>query len=208
MVMQKPAFFTRNAFLLLLAAIFLLPIVMRGARIALENNKNDVKAWLPDGFEETRELDWFRDQFLGEQFVVISWPGCTLDDPRVQKLADALVPPMPPETAHLPQRKFFKSVITGPEVLAQMTDPKGSLKLKKREALDRMQGALIGPDGETTCLVATLTDGAEDNLRAGLGNSWPLTQILMGRDRNCGLAVRRAIMWRSMTRAKLRSCGS
>jgi predicted RND superfamily exporter protein len=180
--MQKPAFFTRNAFLLLLAAIFLLPIVLRGARIALENNKNDVKAWLPDGFEETRELDWFREQFLGEQFVVISWPGCTLDDPRIEKLAQALVPPDTPENVDLPQRKFFKSVITGPQVLAQMTDPQGNLKLRKREALDRMQGALIGPDGETTCLVATLTDGAEDNLRAGLGNSWPLTRILMGRE--------------------------
>ena len=182
MVMQKPAFFTRNAFLLLLAAIFLLPIVLRGARIALENNKNDVKAWLPDGFEETRELDWFREQFLGEQFVVISWPGCTLEDPRIEKLAQALVPPHTPETTDLPQRKFFKSVITGPQVLAQMTDPEGNLKLKHSEALDRMQGALIGPDGETTCLVATLTDEAEDNLRAGLGNSWPLTRILMGRE--------------------------
>ena len=182
MVMQKPAFFTRNAFLLLLVAIFLLPIVLRGARIALENNKNDVKAWLPDGFEETRELDWFREQFLGDQFVVISWPGCTLEDPRIEKLAQALVPPHTPETADLPQRKFFKSVITGPQVLAQMTDPKGNLKLKQSEALDRMQGALIGPDGETTCLVATLTNEAEDNLRAGLGNSWPLTRILMGRE--------------------------
>jgi hypothetical protein len=180
--MQKPAFFTRNAFLLLLVAIFLLPIVLRGARIALENNKNDVKAWLPDGFEETRELDWFREQFLGDQFVVISWPGCTLEDPRIEKLAQALVPPHTPETADLPQRKFFKSVITGPQVLAQMTDPKGNLKLKQSEALDRMQGALIGPDGETTCLVATLTNEAEDNLRAGLGNSWPLTRILMGRE--------------------------
>ncbi|MDE0938523.1 MAG: MMPL family transporter [Pirellulales bacterium] len=182
MVMQKPAFFTKNAFLLLLVAIFLLPIVLRGARIALENNKNDVKAWLPDGFEETRELDWFREQFLGDQFVVISWPGCTLEDPRIEKLAQALVPPHTPETADLPQRKFFKSVITGPQVLAQMTDPKGNLKLKQSEALDRMQGALIGPDGETTCLVATLTNEAEDNLRAGLGNSWPLTRILMGRE--------------------------
>ena len=180
--MKKPAFFTRNAFLLLLAAIFLLPIVLRGARIALENNKNDVKAWLPDGFEETRELDWFRKQFLGEQFVVISWPGCTLDDPRVEQLAQALVPPLTPETEDLPRRKFFKSVITGPQVLAQMTDPKGSLKLKKSEALERMQGALVGPDGKTTCLVATLTNEAEDNLRAGLGNSWPLTRILMGRE--------------------------
>jgi predicted RND superfamily exporter protein len=181
-VMQKPAFFHKYAFPVLLLAIFLFPIVMRGARIALENNKNDVKAWLPDSFEETRELDWFRKQFLGEQFVVISWPGCTLDDPRVEQLAEALVPSAEVTDEDLPQRKFFRSVITGPRVLAQMTDPRGKLKLKRNEALRRMRGALVGPDGKTTCLVATLTDEAEDNLRAGLGNSWPLTRILMGRE--------------------------
>lgn len=182
MVMQKPAFFTRHAFLMLLAAIFLLPIAMRGARIALENNKNDVKAWLPAGFEETRELDWFRDHFLGEQFVVISWPGCTLDDPRVEQLAQALVPPDTAIDKDRPQHDFFKSVITGPQVLAQMTDPGGSLKLKRSEALRRLQGSLVGPDGKTTCLIATLTESAQDNLRKGLGNSWPLTRILMGRE--------------------------
>ena len=182
MVMQKPAFFTRHAFLMLLAAIFLLPIAMRGARIALENNKNDVKAWLPAGFEETRELDWFRGHFLGEQFVVISWPGCTLDDPRVEQLAQALVPPDTAIDKDRPQHDFFKSVITGPQVLEQMTDPGGSLKLKRSEALRRLQGSLVGPDGKTTCLIATLTESAQDNLRKGLGNSWPLTRILMGRE--------------------------
>jgi len=181
-VMKKPAFFTRHAFLLLLIAIFLLPIAMRGARIALENNKNDVKAWLPDGFEETRELDWFRKQFLGEQFVVISWPGCTLKDPRVEQLANALVPPADTTEEDLPQREFFKSVITGPRVLAQMTDPRGNLKLKRDEAVRRLRGALVGPDGETTCLIATLTEAAQDDLRKGLGNSWPLTRILIGRE--------------------------
>ncbi|MEK6248085.1 MAG: MMPL family transporter, partial [Planctomycetales bacterium] len=140
--------------------------------------KNDVKAWLPAGFEETRELDWFREQFLGgEQFVVISWPGCTLDDPRIETLAEALVA----DNGTPDEKKFFQNVITGPRVLAQMTDPKGRLKLKHDEAIRRLKGTLIGYDEHTTCLVATLTRYAQENLRAGLGNAWPLTKILMGR---------------------------
>ncbi len=179
--MQRPYFFTRKSFLILLAAVFLLPIALRGARIALENNKNDVTEWLPDGFAETKELDWFRHHFLGEQFVVISWEGCTLDDPRVEMLARKLVPDHEsPDNER--QRSFFKKVTTGPRVLAQMTDPEGSLKLSQREAKRRLQGSLIGHDGETTCVLATLHEGALRDLRAGIGRSWPLTQILMGRE--------------------------
>ena len=178
---MKLSFFTRRAFLILLAAVFLLPIALRGARIALENNKNDVKDWLPDGFQETAELDWFRKYFLGEQFVVISWEGCTLDDPRVEMLARKLVPP-PGVQNEVAEQNFFKKVTTGPRVLAQMTDPEGSLKLSRKEAIERLRGSLIGRDGETTCVVATLQPDALHDLRAGIGRTWPLTRILMGRE--------------------------
>ena len=49
------------------------------------------------------ELRWFRKHFVADQFVVVSWPGCTLgddpsqpdakpDDPRIERLAKYLVP--------------------------------------------------------------------------------------------------------------------
>lgn len=52
--------------------------------------KNDVKDWLPDDFPETKELEWFRDNFLGEQFVLVTWPGCTEDDERFKLMVDKL----------------------------------------------------------------------------------------------------------------------
>ena len=70
--MKRP-FFARHALLVLMAIFFMAPFALRGARMALQYMKNDVKDWLPSDFAETAELDWFRDHFLGEQFVVVSW---------------------------------------------------------------------------------------------------------------------------------------
>lgn len=177
---MKIPYYARYAFAILLLAVFALPIMSRGARNAVEHTSNDFKKWLPEGFEETRELDWFRENFVGEQFVVVSWDGCTLDDPRLEMLAKKVVPP---EGTPLPdgQPRYFKSVITGRQVLEQMTDPEGSLQLSRKEAIRRLSGSLIGRDGDTTCLIATLTSEGLDNLRLALGNTWPLTRILFGR---------------------------
>ena len=55
------------------------------------SNSNNVKDWLPAGFDETAEHTWFQKHFPLEQFVLVSWrgrdasdPGCTLDDQRLE----------------------------------------------------------------------------------------------------------------------------
>ena len=95
--MKRP-FFARHALLVLMAIFFMAPFALRGARMALQRMKNDVKDWLPADFAETAELDWFRDHFLGEQFVVVSWEGCTgrSDDESFMTLVDKLFPEVPP----------------------------------------------------------------------------------------------------------------
>ena len=95
--MQKP-FFARHALLVLVAVFFLAPFSMRGSRYAVQRMKNDVKDWLPADFPETADLDWFRERFLGEQFVIISWDGChgTIDDQRFMDFVDNLFPEAPP----------------------------------------------------------------------------------------------------------------
>lgn len=95
--MKKP-FFARHALLVLTVVFFFVPFAMRGSRYAVQRMKNDVKDWLPADFPETAELNWFRQRFLGEQFVVISWDGCqgTEDDKRFQAFVDNLFPETPP----------------------------------------------------------------------------------------------------------------
>jgi predicted RND superfamily exporter protein len=95
--MKKP-FFARYALIILMIVFFLAPFALRGARMAVQRMKNDVKDWLPSDFVETRELDWFRERFLGEQFVVVSWDGLTGDasDESFMTFVDKFFPEVPP----------------------------------------------------------------------------------------------------------------
>lgn len=96
--MQQPTFFARRALVILVAVFFFVPFALRGARMALREMKNDVKDWLPQDLEETRDLEEFRRYFLSEQFVLVSWDGCYGDeaDERFKLFLAKLVPPVPP----------------------------------------------------------------------------------------------------------------
>src|SRR5690349_4057756 len=90
--MTKRDFYARHSPAILLIAVFLLPISFAGARRALNSNQNRVEQWLPDQYEETRIYQEFRKHFQGEEFVLVSWDGCTLDDERLALLSRKLVP--------------------------------------------------------------------------------------------------------------------
>ena len=307
--MKRP-FFSRYSLIILMAVFFLAPFALRGARMAVQNMKNDVKDWLPSDFTETQELDWFREHFIGEQFVVISWEQCTGKDEKFKTFVDKFFPEVPPSIQRIRERatvqdeslpadsgnadawpvevrrqdfidkrtgmyirqlrvgdlppedefignqlglryqpedyfnwggeqekwirgkndhwyyllpngdlyqwngrsnviqpfktafakmvgdplkgqyiaslgefdgpwyyadprrlnaRLFKTLMTGPGALHDLTKPGGSLSDDPEAALQRLTGSLFGPNGEQTCLIATLTDTAKQNLRSALG---------------------------------------
>lgn len=165
------------------------PGVFYCAGQAVQSNVNKVEDWLPKTFSETKQLGWFREHFASDQFVVISWEGCKIghldgpdaiatDDPRIERLAQLLVPDRDPKT--MPQEwepvksvpeawrqdaaKYFKSVTTGRRVLDKLTaDP---LSLEAEEAVKRLKGALLGPDGKQTCVVVSLHNEALGQLKS------------------------------------------
>src|SRR5262245_6385805 len=96
--MQRPTFFARRAILILVVVFFFVPFALRGARMAVQGMKNDVKDWLPKEFEETKDLQEFRQYFLSEQFVLVSWDGCYGDerDERFKLFLAKLEPELPP----------------------------------------------------------------------------------------------------------------
>src|SRR5215510_2843042 len=96
--MQRPTFFARRAILILVIVFFFVPFALRGARMAVQGMKNDVKDWLPRELEETKDLDEFRRYFLSEQFVLVSWDGCSGDasDERFKMFLAKLMPETPP----------------------------------------------------------------------------------------------------------------
>jgi predicted RND superfamily exporter protein len=103
----KPTFFGRYAILVLVIVFFFVPFALRGARMAVQGMKNDVRDWLPKGFRETTDLNWFRQHFLSEQFVVVSWEGCTGDenDQRFQLFLAKLQPEISPSRLAAQQAK-------------------------------------------------------------------------------------------------------
>ncbi len=188
-------FYDRNAFKIILVATLCLGPTAVGAFRALKSNKNDVADWLPEQYEETKTFKWFRRHFANEQFILASWDGCTLDDQRLKLMTAKLVPPLvteedpptlpfaqgasairgsaipagaqeaaKPQVAAEPQPRYFKDeVVTGKKLLEHLTGDQ--IKLGDVEALERLRGTLVGDDGETTCIVLTLSDEGKRHVR-------------------------------------------
>jgi len=176
---RTDGFYERWSVWILAVLFFLLPLVAVGAIKARTNNRNDVKGWLPSQYEETRTYRFFRRHFQGEEFVLVSWEGCRMDDPRLELLATKLIPP-PAEAVRIERPLYFQSAQTGPRAVGRMMDK--PLRLHEFEAVARLTGSLIGPppagvepgseaddlDKRQTCLVLTLSDAARANLHGAL----------------------------------------
>src|SRR5580704_15792968 len=144
--MKSSTFFGRRSLLILFVTVFCLPVTLAGARRAFLSNKNEVQDWLPDRYEETGEFRWFQRHFAGEQFVLVSWEGCTLDDQRLTLMVDKLVPAKDSGVPY--ESRYFRSALTGPMLLNLLTHE--PLNVPYDEALERLKGSLIGPDGKQT----------------------------------------------------------
>ncbi len=46
--------------------------------------------WVSEDFEPRRQFDQFLQRFAHAEMVVLSYEGCTVDDPRLQRLAERL----------------------------------------------------------------------------------------------------------------------
>ncbi|REJ68152.1 MAG: hypothetical protein DWQ31_08435 [Planctomycetota bacterium] len=158
-----------------LVALVCFPVFVYGALQALASNTNDVMDWLPKGFQEYRDLEWFGERFGSDELLMISWPGCTLDDARLDALAQRLVEPVedPSTTA---DTVYFDRVFTGRETLAQLRAPPA--ELSRRVATERMRGWLLGEDGKTTCAVALIKDEAIPERAAAVAAVYRVTDDL------------------------------
>jgi hypothetical protein len=123
--MRKPTFFARHALLVLVIVFFCVPFALRGARMAVQGMKNDVKDWLPKDFAETAELDWFRKHFISEQFVLVSWDGCHGDenDERYKMFLAKLMPETPPSLSEQPAAEETDSIPGLPDGAIAVSEP-------------------------------------------------------------------------------------
>lgn len=152
-----------------LAVTLALGFIPRGVRMALESNTNKAEDWLPASYAESTDLFWFRDHFAGEAFVLISWEGCTLgNEQQLFDLEQALAAVKDEDGGWA----WYPRIRSGPSTIKDLVE--GRANLDREAAIERLEGALIGPEklneageslGEgsrTTCLLAYLDDRLTD----------------------------------------------
>ncbi len=146
-----------------IAVLVVLGLALNGTWRAFRDGSNRIEDWLPRGFQEARELQWFRQHFGGDSFLMISWEGCELVPQREE--TDSSEPPslMSKFSEALRQASvgpghepFFSQVITGEDALNRLTNM--SLGISRAEAIDRLKGWMFGADGKTSCIVVVMSD--------------------------------------------------
>ena len=191
-------FYDRWGWLVLILSLACVPFAYYGAGQAVQSNVNKVEDWLPKTYRETDELTRFRKNFPSDQFVIISWEGCTLgedpaqpegDDPRIAKLIELVTANRTPDeidnattsaTASIAKdltpdeidaqeaRKYFKGAQSGRTFLEQLTV--GQHALSHEEAVERLKGVILGPDGRQTCVIVSLDPVTSGKLKPVLGH--------------------------------------
>jgi predicted RND superfamily exporter protein len=156
-----------------------LPWVVPGSQ-AVDCDTSGLTQWLPDRQPERNRYSLFLEHFGADDSVLVSWPGCTLEDPRLERLASLLLRQAGPETNPAEDR-LIEEIITGQRLLDRLTS--GPIELARREALQRLTGFVVGPDGQTTCAIIKLTS-------RGLGSQKRVIQTIerVAAD-ECGLAA-------------------
>ena len=152
---------------LIAVIVVLWPIVIFGAMRAWDGMSNRVEDWLPEAFEETKYLEQFVNVFGSDELLMISWPGCDLDDPRLGELHDRLLTPIVVDGREV---LYFQSVITGTGVFNALTSE--PMNLERKEALDRLSKWLISPDGLQTSAVLTVSEAGAADRHALLARVW------------------------------------
>lgn len=154
--------------LVLLYGLLLTPWVGYGTWCTLQGNSNSPLNWVSKEYPARATYNEFCDLFGQGDVVVISWPGCTIQEARPDQLAQAL------RTASgffdAQGKWYFDQVTSGRELVHLLTRPINSpdsasppdlpitvSPLDLATAADRLRGILVGPDGQTTCLVIGFT---------------------------------------------------
>lgn len=193
-----------GAIIILVVAAALVPLIIWGGYRANLSNSNDVRDWLPAEYPETQQYRWFTEHFGTQDFVIASWPGCTLDDARLDSFVDHLSK----RAAEHPNGANVGHIVTGRSLLEQITGP--PIELSRKLAISRLRGVVVGPDGQQTCAVVMMPDvGARrleptlDLIRESAESAGvPRDEVRLG-----GIPVINAALNRESTNSLIRQAG-
>ena len=125
-----------------LLAIFVLtfPLVAYISTLPAGRFRNAITEWGNRNSNAYQQYDEFREQFGVNEYVIVSWPGCDLNDPRLRQVVTAIETDL---------SGLVERVSSGARLLDELGD---QAKLSPKAALNRLRGVLIGNNGLTTAI--------------------------------------------------------
>ena len=133
----------------------LLPLVIYVA-LQMRIGAADVHAWLPEGRPVRQRYEEFVRTFGSDQYLVASWEGCRLEDPRLSAFAEAVRKRDATPTDAKPE-PWIESLQTSEDLVRQLTDP--PLELSREIALTRLKSSVIGSDGTAAAFICFAAGG-------------------------------------------------
>ncbi len=143
---------------IVLSFLLLVPVLVYLA-LQAETNTQDVSTWLPNGTPQRAEYDKFLKLFGHDDNLLLSWPGCTIDDRRLHELTDRL------HRQNQSQSRYL-GILDGATVLDELT--RNQLGLSEAAARRRLANIYLGADGETTGIVLQLSPAGQSDRKATL----------------------------------------
>ncbi len=132
-----------------LVSACLLPLVIYTA-LQMRIGAADVHAWLPEGRAVRQRYEEFVRTFGSDQYLVASWEGCRLEDPRLPAFAAAL-DQLDQQQAGSKTTPWIESIQTSQDLVKQLTDP--PLELSQDVAMTRLKSSVVGSDGTAAAFV-------------------------------------------------------
>ena len=118
-----------------------------------QSNTEDVVQWLPDSSPSRLLYNEFEKKFGSDDFLVVTWEDCTVDDPRLEYLCNRIV--------EQDSDKLIQSVVSGADIIARL---RTDVSLSKRNVLSRFKGIFFGVDDttQTLALIELTKSGTAD----------------------------------------------
>ena len=138
-----------NVLLVLFALTF--PLVAFVSTLPPQRFRNEITEWGDRSSLAYQQFSEYRKKFKANEAVVLSWPGCTINDPRVEKVALGI-------EAQL--AGYVRDVASGQRAYWVLRD---EVKLTEAAALNRLRNVFIGQDDQATAVGFQLTESARMN---------------------------------------------
>ena len=151
---MSDSWLTRCSLVTLVTMGLLAPIFVWGTLMGSQGMRNAPIRWIPSSHAELRRYEDFLEEFRAQQGVIVSWPGCTVDDERLRHFRDAILSER--KNAHGEDfTDLFQQVVSGYTMLQYLRDE--PFLLSRTGAIARLKGTLVGPQANTSCAVVILT---------------------------------------------------